>query len=555
MNKILLLFIGLTASVIAQGQTATVQLNPVKKTTENKLNRVNLGAFADATLEDFKSFSKLGFIYATPLGDGQSQIYIGDYESSAIAEAATKQVKAKGYSDARAMAEKIVPQKANYIQLVAKKNGEPINWSAFAKAGKIYVIPSEKEVKIVSAGFANDSIAALALAFLQKNGFKGAFLKTIAQNLLHKVGSFETGGTLLLNESIKFVEEEKKITPPPTEPIPAAPPAIDYYAGRFSNTQLKAALTDMELYKGKIDDTNDSRLESIFTKAKEKNRILAKYVILAQAMKPANEKFSDLQKAINSVNNNPALAEQTLKKSTLPIAKAYRAYILFTKDGGDVSEVNKLMNQAIQDAFKSVKENPFTFDPTATYSYQNLGQLILHLRYIQGVAKDEPLAPTWLFTEHPKEAAAAFSHGKNYKIVASDEFLNTFEELKMVMSMAQDLNPAWKPDDKQEAQNAQFRTQMYYLPTSVDIKTKEELKDWNKALWKGLEEWAKKDDANVPVYQAFKATYYRSLQRFENYFLSKKIKQEDATALSINILRQSIGKSLEKYVYLPSNSK
>jgi hypothetical protein len=453
------------------------------------------------------------------------------------------------------MAEKIVPQKANYIQLIAKKNGEPINWSAFAKAGKIYVIPSEKEVKIVSAGFANDSIAALALAFLQKNGFKGAFLKTIAQNLLHKVGSFETGGTLLLNESIKFVEEEKKITPPPTEPIPTAAPAIDYYAGRFSNTQLKAALTDMELYKGKIDDTNDSRLESIFTKAKEKNRILAKYVILAQAMKPANEKFSDLQKAINSVNNNPALAEQTLKKSTLPIAKAYRAYILFTKDGGDVSDVNKLMNQAIQDAFKSVKENPFTFDPTATYSYQNLGQLLLHLRYIQGVAKDEPLAPTWLFTEHPKEAAAAFSHGKNYKIVASDEFLNTFEELKMVMSMAQDLNPAWKPDDKQEAQNAQFRTKMYYLPTSVDIKTKEELKDWNKALWKGLEEWVKKDDANMPVYQAFKATYYRSLQRFESYFLSKKIKQEDATVLSLNILKQSIGKSLEKYVYLPSNSK
>jgi hypothetical protein len=351
------------------------------------------------------------------------------------------------------------------------------------------------------------------------------------------------------------VEEEKKITPPPTEPIPTAAPAIDYYAGRFSNTQLKAALTDMELYKGKIDDTNDSRLESIFTKAKEKNRILAKYVILAQAMKPANEKFSDLQKAINSVNNNPALAEQTLKKSTLPIAKAYRAYILFTKDGGDVSDVNKLMNQAIQDAFKSVKENPFTFDPTATYSYQNLGQLLLHLRYIQGVAKDEPLAPTWLFTEHPKEAAAAFSHGKNYKIVASDEFLNTFEELKMVMSMAQDLNPAWKPDDKQEAQNAQFRTQMYYLPTSVDIKTKEELKDWNKALWKGLEEWVKKDDANMPVYQAFKATYYRSLQRFESYFLSKKIKQEDATVLSLNILKQSIGKSLEKYVYLPSNSK
>ncbi len=541
------LFIGVAMNFALFAQSPIVKLQPAEK----MIHRVNLGTFADAKLEDFKALTTVGFLYATPLGDGQSQVFIGDFDSEASAEAIEKQAKSKGYADAHAVKEKLVLQKTTYIQLIAKKADENISWANFAKAGKIFVIPNAKEIKIVSVGFENDSLAKAALAHLQKNGFKGAFLKSAAANTLHKIGAFETSSTSLLNDEINIIPEEKvePVSEPIPDPVPI--PVVDNYAGRFSNTQLKMALTALNVYKGKIDNSNDSKLESFFAKAKEKDRVLAKYAILAQAMKPANEKFSDLQKAINSVINNPALAEQTLKKSTQPIAKAYRAYILFTKDGGDAKEVNKLMNQAIQDAFKSVKENPFSFDPSATYAYQNLAQLILHLRFIQGVAKEEPLAPTWLFTEHPKETNAAYSQGKSYKTVASDEFLNTFEPLKMVISMAEDLNPAWQPNEKEAAQNAQIRTQMYHLPLASDAKKKSETKEWNIAFWKGLDEWVKKDEANQPLYNAFKATYYRSLQQFENYFSAKKIKQEEATTLGINILRQSVGKSLEKFVSLP----
>jgi hypothetical protein len=561
MKKIIfLLGFALSASLLlAQAKKNTKPANtqaatPVQKNSNAALYQIFLGTFAEAKIEDFKAFAKLGLVYAEELGEGQSKIFVGDFDSQSSAENVLKQVKANGYNDAKINLLKLnESEKRAYIQLAAKKIGDPINWAAFEQAGKIYALANDKEIKIVSSGFENDSVANLSLATLQKNGFKSAFLKKAPSVAMHKVGAFETAQASVLDAAI--VLEKPAVTPPPTVTVEPAQVTVEAtnYKGRFSNIHLKTALSALGYYKGKIDDTKDGALESAFKQAMEKDRVLAKYAILAQAMKPADEKFSDLQKAINSIPKNPVLAEQTLKKSSLPIAKAYRAYILFTREGVDVKDVNKLMNEAVKEAFKTVKDNPFTFDPSATYAYVNISQVIQHIRYIQGVAKDEPLAPTWLFTEHPKETKAAYLQGKGFKMIASDEFLNTFSALKMGVNMAEDLNPTFQPDAKIEAQAAQQRTQLYHLPSPNDLKDKEELLGWNQLLWKGLDAWAKKDEANKPLYNAFKVSYYRSLQQFEKYYLDKKYSQEDATILGLNILRQSFGKSLEKFVYLSAN--
>lgn len=527
----------------AASKPNTAETKPTTTIAEKAYYRVSIGNFTDVNLADFQAFVKNGFIYANPLNAGLTQVFVGDTDNKAIADAWEKQIALKGYADAHTVKEKWSDEKFTYIQLTTQSVGQKINWAAFGDAGKIYVIPTEKEVKIVSGGFENDSIAKLALTKLKKV-YKNAFLQTIASNRVHKIGTFETGSDFSLNEPLTF-EEEKPI-PPPTK-VPTEVP-IDYYAGHFSVTQLKAALTAMNLYKGKIDNTSDSKLENLFTKAKSTERALSKYVLLAQAEKQKIENFSELQKAINTVLSNPKSAEVTLKKSSLPIAKAYRAYLLFTSENGDGKEVNKLMNQAIQEAFKGVKENPFQFDPTATYAYQGLGQLILHLRYIQGVAKDEPLAPTWLFTEHPKEATAAYAQGKSYKMVASDDFYFSIEELKMAWLMAQDLNPTWQEDAKMMEENAQIRTQLYYLPNKEELKKKDELHQWNKSLWEGLEAWSKKDDANVPPFNAFKATYYSAMLRIEKYYLNKKMSQDDATTYALAVLKSTVAAPLKKFV-------
>jgi hypothetical protein len=529
-------------------KTKAVEPKDVKATAttaEKIFYRVSVGNFTDAKLADFQSFIKKAFIYAMPLNGGLMQVFVGNTDNKAIADAWEKQIATKGYADANVVKEKWSNELFTYIQLTTQSVGQPINWNVFKDAGQIYVIPSEKEVRIVSGGFENDSIAKLALTQLKKT-YKNAFLQTIAANRVHKIGTFETASDeLSLNEALKIEEEKVVIVP---SPRPTSEVTIDDYAGRFSNTQLKATLAAMNLYKGKIDNTNDSRLENIFTKAKSSERLLAKYVLLAQAEKQKAENYSELQKAINTVLSNPKSAEAVLKKSSLPIAKAYRAYLLFTSENGDSKEVNKLMNQAIEEAFKGVKENPFQFDPTATYAYQGLGQLILHLRYIQGVAKDEPLAPTWLFTEHPKEATAAFAQGRGYKMVASDDFYYTIEELKMAWLMAQDLNPTWQEDPKLLAENVQLRTQLYYLPSKEEVKKKDELHQWNKMLWEGLDTWSKKDEANIPQYNAFKATYYTAMQRIEKFYANKKMNQDEATIYALAVLKSTVAAPLKKFL-------
>lgn len=572
MNKITLLILSFCATITINAQTKkntnTAPAKPAQNTNVTAVAAkeyfvVDLGVFADAKLEDFKNIIKIAYLYAKPLGEGQSQLYVGDFSSKPIADAVLQKVKQQGYSSAFVSKVKSDDEKTTYIQLGARKLGEKIDFTPFANLGKIYTISNDREVKIVSADFANDSIAKTALDYIKKNNIKGAFIQSAPANALHKVGIFESGAMYDAAIIIPKAEVTKKAVEKPAEkPMPAPPPPVaantnlDSYKGRFSNTQLKAALIALDFYKGKIDNSNDPKLDNAFAQAKEKDRLLAKYVILAQAMKPANEKYTELQQAINAINKNPTLSEQTLKKSTTPIAKAYRSYILFTREGVDIKEVNKLMNQAIQEAYKGVKSNPFAaFDPKATYSYQDLGQVIQHLRYIQGVAKDEPYAPTWLFTEHPKEASAAYSKGERFKIIPTDEFLNQHDELKMLINMAQDIDPTSKVNAQNDVAAAQFRTRMYYLPSTEVAQKQDDMLAWNQSLWKGLDNWTAQSESNKPLYNAFKATYYQALQRYENYFMSKKFTQDDASTLGLNILHETLGKSLEKIVSLSSNSK
>ncbi len=121
--------------------------------------------------------------------------------------------------------------------------------------------------------------------------------------------------------------------------------------------------------------------------------------------------------------------------------------------------------------------------------------------------------------------------------------------------MAQDLNPSYQSDSKLETSQAQNRTRMYYLSSDSDLAAKRELLSWNKSLWVGLDQWSRKDEGNTVLYQAFKATYYHCLSGLEKYFSESKHNADDATILGLNIINQTIGKSVEKFIYLQPNSK
>lgn len=121
--------------------------------------------------------------------------------------------------------------------------------------------------------------------------------------------------------------------------------------------------------------------------------------------------------------------------------------------------------------------------------------------------------------------------------------------------MAQDIDPTSKVNAQNDVAAAQFRSRMYYLPSTEVAQKQDDMMAWNQSLWKGLDKWAAQSESNKPLYNAFKATYYQALQRYENYFMSKKFTQDDASTLGLNILHETLGKSLEKIVSLSSNSK
>ena len=62
-------------------------------------------------------------------------------------------------------------------------------------------------------------------------------------------------------------------------------------------------------------------------------------------------KSSRLQTIVNNLLNEPKDANTLLQAERSPLAKVYRAYILF-QNGGQRDEVNRLMNAAIKQTFK-----------------------------------------------------------------------------------------------------------------------------------------------------------------------------------------------------------
>ena len=459
---------------------------------------LNIGNFANPELADFAALQKAGLVYSMPLGNNQLQIFVGDYADKTTANAALASIK-KAFPEAYVAQKKVTTSDVSTVQIASKKVGEKVNWKTFENAGNIFAISDGKIIRIVSTGFANDSLATLALADLKALGYKDAILKKYPEVNLHKISKFESG--LDLNGEIK-----KQIVKSPEKPPIIIPPAIvtvDIYKGNYPTSELKRALSALGTYKGKIDDKADAALEKSFKEAKIKDNVLAKYKILSKSYKSGNQKVSELQQAINNILKDAAASAKKLEKSTQPIAKAYRAYIIFTQNG-DAKTINKLMNEAIQTAFKGTKENKFQFDAASVYDYKDLSQVIKHIRYIQGIAKDEPAAPTWLFTEHPEQAKAAFTG--DYKIEATDPAMD-IEAVRLTKLIGDDMVANAPKNAKEDNENASERTKMMLNPVEIT----ENQDEWNKQFWEELDVWASKDELHQQTLKAFKTTFYQSV--------------------------------------------
>ncbi len=512
---------------------------------KKEIYTIQIGSFEGTNALDFKKIEDLGFLYTETADAARINVYMGDYATADAAKVIQKQIKAKGFP-AYLSPRKLDATKSNHVvQIDMKKVSDNIDWTTYEKAGKIYVTADETQLKIYSGGFKDEAAATLAVQTLKELGFKTAFHKSALVGELHKVSTFTTG-TLALNGAIA-----------PTKKAPIAPATPtnlgkkDEFTIRGGVTvkrsalaKLQEVLKEAEYFDGKIDGENIKATTTAYNEAVKENRILQKYqAVINNAAPVIVNKVSELQKAINELPDNIEANTEILKKSGQPIAKAYRAYSSFIQQG-ESKEVDNLMNEAIKTAFANT-QNKFAFDERATYAYKELGQLILHLRYIQGAAKEEPATPAWLLATYPKECAAAFN--SNFNVQINDGFMD-WNEIALVSVIAKDLSSkATKTDVKKDNEEAALRTRLFLLPKAPDATAKKNLTAWTTALWKGMDAWAAKDEFNEQTAEAFKIAFFKGQVRLEDYFKSKNFKAEEATTLALQVLESTSSRALDRF--------
>lgn len=533
--------------------------------------KIQVGNFLNAKQSDFEALQSVGFVHATEAAGGLYTILVGGYDDRTAAERALTEVRNKGY--ANAFIQELSPgagRELAIIQLATKSSTRPIDWETYTRVGEVYALVEGTTVKISTAPFPSLDAARLELNNIRAKGYADAFAKTINSIYLHRITQFETG---LKGELIPLTLDNKPsdfdmtaygdagMTPRTGESTTAAPrtvaapslPRIRTGVKRRSVLELQKVLKAEGFYKSSLDGYYGDGTQSAYETMLENNRQLQKYVTLATYMESPVQlgANSQLQQAINDLPVDQD-AMRFVQTSANPLAQAYQAYLLYTS-AGPSERVNDLMNAAIRGAFVGKRfATPPPFDYRSTYAYDNLEQLLLHIHYIHSAPGNEVAAPCWLFQRHPKEMTKVFERYASvatldFPMQACDQFLS-WQEVGVTQAIALDLNPDKKLDQQKMAQGASLRALLFLTPQPLNNADASDLDNWNNRLMAGLDGWAARDPMHKDIVTAFKAAYFQSQVRLEDYFMDKGFDESEAKPLALATLRTIVGYHLERFV-------
>ncbi|MFN7117828.1 MAG: peptidoglycan-binding domain-containing protein, partial [Saprospiraceae bacterium] len=342
-------------------------------------------------------------------------------------------------------------------------------------------------------------------------------------------------------------------TPAPTAQKVAAPaaPRIRSNVKRTSALDLQKLLKAEGYYKGSLDGYYGNGTAAAYDGMLKNSRELQKYLVLANNTPKTGTATSALQNALNELPNDAA-AIATIRTSKAPIAKAYQAYYNFLLNGPG-AEVNNLMNTAIREAFVGKKlPTPVPFDFRATYAYTDLVQLLLHVHYLHSLPDNDLSAPCWLGQRHPKEMKAMFERyvttaSLEYPLKACDQFLN-WDEVKLLNTIAMDLNSSKKINAQELNEAGALRTMLYFAPKAISAADVKDTEAWKTKLLAGLDKWGATDPLNKQAVTAFKAAFYQSQVRLEDFYQDKGFKADAAENLALVTLRTLVEYHLERFV-------
>ena len=543
---------------IAWCQTASAQ---------DVMYSVQVGTFLDAKKADFNNISDLGFIYATSGENDLYTIHVGNFQSRNTAEQVLKAVSREGYPNAAINEMRKSGNTVFVVQIATRQISQPLDWDSFlAVNDQLDLIIGSQQVKVIAGQFNNIDAAKQQVEKAKQAGFSDAFAKKVDQVVLHPVGLFEFGALkrplIPLNFTTAEQRQQGQNTPSayntstPQANLPQAAtlnlPNIRTKVKRNSVLNLQKLLKGKGTYQGSLDGYYGKNTENGFETVVTNSRTYKKYELLGGMGQNSSlmPNTSELQTLINTLNQ-VRLPFSELERYNAPIANAYRAYLMFTLRGAS-QEVNTLMNAAIKGAFGTRKTGALSpVDPSATYAYNDLNQLILHLLYVHSAPSGNHQAPCWLFDKHQLETATATNTLNNYPGIRYEkEQCNQFiewEPIRTLEAIAMDLNSDDQINESRVRSDATARNNLYLAKNPISNAEKKALEEWDNKLWAALDSWAVRDPLHANMVDAMKAAYYQSFILLEDHFMDKGFKPAEARGLALATLHTVVGYHLERF--------
>ncbi len=528
---------------------------------------IHLGTFQEVLPRDFAQVRALGFVYSQPVGR-MVDVFLGGWDDEAKPRQLLPTIVNMGYSASVRKLPVEQGQPVRVIQLGAERATGPIDWERYFVAEQLHVLLANDMVKVMAGPYADESALRADLAMFRKKGFAQAFAKTVNSALLHAVTSFETGG---IKRPAFEIELPKRAARPPdrdetaqpttydmpapavemrtksAEPTPyvsASPaPQIRSNVKRSSARWLQATLKELGYLSSGVDGYYGRMTAAAFERAWAEHRQVQKYRLLSRtplfAERPAGG--VRLQEAVDRLGTDPDWAVPLLERSTRPEGRAWLAYHLFVTQGPS-PQVDRLMNQAIREAFLDVDSKRFpSFDPRARYTYAELEQLLRHLFYVQVAAPKDRLAlPCWLIQRHrewmERVLAGPVARANEWELSGCAE-VGGWEPVLVLRTIMQDMAAGQVGSEAERRAAMSEWVKLLLLPRLVEGEAIADAVAWTQRLEQSVAGWALRDPLLAQIAQAWKLAWYQSFVLLEDWFMDQGLRPAEARQRAAAALR------------------
>lgn len=502
-------------------------MNVAQAATPDKVYEIQLATYAAPDYQKFKSLFNTGYVYTKATGGGLYKVMMGTYSSKSLAQKKLAAVQKKGFKDAFLVTKPLEEEDAVYIvQLATYDQQADIYWSDWQRLSTQLVAQlSDDKVRVAVGPFYTRAEASEVQARLQRVGPKDIFIKKVSEQVLHEVGLFDWQRS----------------------------PSYGQNSGTVRNSvkALQLLLSEQDLYDVPSNGLLTPKTKAAMAAFKASNEHYKRHLLLAKSnQEPYQIEEYTLQYYINSIPDEPVKAAAGLKQFKNPIAKMFLAYLYFNEDvavENKSQQVNQLMNEALEEVFKGYRGKT-RYDFSLKYAYEDLEQLLSHLKAVHEVLKVRPDMPCWLLQRHPKAVQTAFnpywnSSRDDYN-VSNDcgSFLDQ-EALRVLLIVSEEFAA-----NNQQEQTLMDINRWYVLPRPIPHQEIEQLEQWNGRLWGGLARLKTGSPLEKNMYTLLRFSYYDALQELESHFMKKGLPGIEARSLGLKVLKEAVGPNLAAYL-------